>query len=62
MRSYLLSDGHVAAVKLLDGVPDDDAVRQATAIFIGRMGKYRPSRDGPIGFRRPDERRALVPS
>jgi|HubBroStandDraft_4_1064222.scaffolds.fasta_scaffold866907_1 hypothetical protein len=41
MRCYLMNDGHIAAVELLENALDDaSAIREATAIFIGRMGKF----------------------
>ena len=41
MRCYLMNDGHVAAIELIENAPDDAAaILQATAIFIGRTGKF----------------------
>jgi len=41
MRCYLMNDGHIDAVELLENPPDDaDAIREATAIFIGRTGAF----------------------
>ena len=40
MRCYFMRGGHIAAVDILENVAgDDDAICQATAIFLGRMGE-----------------------
>jgi hypothetical protein len=41
VRCYLLNDGHIAGVELIENASDDiDAIRQATAIFVGHAGKF----------------------
>jgi hypothetical protein len=45
MRCYLMRNGHIAAVELLEDVTDDrDAIKQGSARFLGRL------REGYEGF------------
>jgi hypothetical protein len=35
-----MNDGHIAAVEVLEAPDDAAAIREATAIFLGRFGQY----------------------
>jgi hypothetical protein len=57
MRCYLMNDGHIAAVEVLEDAPDDAAaIREATAIFLGCASQYQGFElwdDGRLVYRCP---------